>query len=74
MGCELSVFITGEPLNKGEVGTLTDVHYSEVVLYWEVTVVNPQCACSVRVTVVGSVYECLSVCPLSHMKMLSHTQ
>ena len=23
-----------EPRNKGQVGTSTDVHYSEVVLYW----------------------------------------
>ena len=27
---------TVEPLNKGQVGTLTDVHYSEVALYWRV--------------------------------------
>ena len=27
---------TVEPLNKGQVGTLTIVHYSEVVLYWGV--------------------------------------
>ena len=29
---------TVEPLNNGQVGTLTLVHYSEVVLYWEVLV------------------------------------
>ena len=25
---------TVEPLNKGQVGTSTNVHYSEAVLYW----------------------------------------
>ena len=78
---------TNEPPNKGEVGTSTDVHYSEVVFYCScaarVSLVNPQCACSARVTVVGSVYVCLSVCLLSHisptdrmfvLKTLSRTQ
>ena len=32
---------TVEPLNKGQVGTSTNVHYSEVVLYWGVFVKNP---------------------------------
>ena len=31
---------TVEPSNKGRVGTLTDVHYSEVVLYWGVSAKN----------------------------------
>ena len=30
-----------EPPNKGQVGTLTDVRYSEVVLYWGVFAKNP---------------------------------
>ena len=29
-----------EPPNKGQVGTLTNVHYSEVVLYWGVSAKN----------------------------------
>ena len=28
---------TVEPLNKGQIGTLTPVHYSEVAFYWEVS-------------------------------------
>ena len=35
-----SVHITVEPLNVGQVGISTDVHYSEVVLYWGVFVKN----------------------------------
>ena len=31
---------TVEPLNKGQVGTLTNVHYLEVVLYWGVLAKN----------------------------------
>ena len=30
-----------EPPNKGQVCTLTDVRYSEVVLYWGVFAKNP---------------------------------
>ena len=29
-----NVIVTVEPPNKSQVGTLTDVHYLEVVLYW----------------------------------------
>ena len=32
---------TVEPLNKGQVGTSTDVHYSGVVLYWAIFAKNP---------------------------------
>ena len=32
---------TVEPPNKGQVGTLTNVRYSEVVLYWGVFAKNP---------------------------------
>ena len=32
---------TVEPPNKGQVDTSTDVHYSEVVLYWGVFAKNP---------------------------------
>ena len=32
---------TVEPPNKGQVGTYTDVRYSEVVLYWGVFAKNP---------------------------------
>ena len=28
---------TVEALNEGRVGTSTDIHYSDVVLYWEVS-------------------------------------
>ena len=31
---------TDKSLNKGQVGTSTDVHYSEIVLYWEVSTKN----------------------------------
>ena len=36
----LLVKSTVEPPNKGRVGTLIHVHYSEVVLYWEVSANN----------------------------------
>ena len=32
---------TVEPPNKGQVGTSTEVRYSEVVLYWGVFAKNP---------------------------------
>ena len=32
---------TVEPPNKGQVGTLTDVRYLEVILYWGVFAENP---------------------------------
>ena len=38
---EKTVNVTVEPPNKGQVGTSTDVHYSEVVHYWGVFVKNP---------------------------------
>ena len=31
---------TVKPLNKGQVGTKGLIHYSEVVLYWEVFIIE----------------------------------
>ena len=35
-----SVRSTVEPPNEAQVGTSTDVHYSEVVLYWGVSAIG----------------------------------
>ena len=39
--CDAGFRFTVEPLNKGQVGTSTDVRYSEVVLYWGVFAKKP---------------------------------
>ena len=39
--CRARRIYTVEPPNNGQVGTLTDVRYSEVVLYWGVFAKNP---------------------------------
>ena len=44
---------TVEHLNKGRVGTSTDVHYLEVVLYWWVLAKNLQCSKNAFPSVVG---------------------